>query len=236
MRVGASISDLNAALFTVIGILASLNNARQTGQGQLVDISMLDCQMALLENAIARYQCTGEVPGPLGSRHPSITPFQFFEASDGHIVIAAGNNNLWQRLCQALRLPELADDPRFIDNDRRTQNQQQLEPLLNKVLRDKTVDEWCSTLEKVGIPCSPIYDIAQLCRDPQVAARGMIKEIVHPRAGILGVVSSPLKFSNKPVELTAPAPSLGEHTKEVLGDLLGISAQALDKLQRDKVI
>ena len=142
VRVGSSIADLSAALFGAIGILAALERARRTGEGQQIDISMLDCQVALLENALARYAVSDEVPRPLGSRHPAITPFQFFAARDGYIVIAAGNDRLWRQLCEALDLGALADDPRFASNALRTENHAALEPVLEQVLAEKTVDEW----------------------------------------------------------------------------------------------
>ena len=152
VRVGSSIADLSAALFGAIGILAALERARRTGEGQQVDISMLDCQVALLENALARYAVAGEVPKPLGSRHPAITPFQFFAACDGYIVIAAGNDRLWRQLCAALGLGALADDPRFANNALRTEHHAALEPALERVLAEKTVDEWCAILAAAGVP------------------------------------------------------------------------------------
>ena len=152
VRVGSSIADLSAALFGAIGILAALERARRTGEGQQVDISMLDCQVALLENALARYAVSGEVPRPLGSRHPAITPFQFFAARDGYIVIAAGNDRLWRQLCDALGLGALADDPRFANNALRTENHAALEPILERALAEKTVDEWCTILAAAGVP------------------------------------------------------------------------------------
>jgi CoA:oxalate CoA-transferase len=236
VRVGSSMADLSAALFGVIGILAALGRAQQSGQGQLVDIAMLDCQVALLENAIARYGVSGEVPGPLGSRHPAITPFQFFEAADGYIVIAAGNDGLWRRLCQALEVEGLADDPRFVDNARRTENHAELERRLNLALGRKTVAQWCRILEEAGVPCGPIHDIGQVFHNEQVRARGMIVEMEHPRAGTLAVPNSPLRFSRTPVAVEKPAPLLGQHTDQVLGGLLGLSASELEELRREGVI
>lgn len=236
VRVGSSIADLSAALFGVVGILAALGHARAAGQGQQVDISMLDCQVALLENAIARYQVTGEVPTPLGSRHPAITPFQFFAAADGHLVIAAGNDPLWKKLCAAVGLPELSEDPRFATNALRTQNHAQLEELLTGALQRQGVAHWCQVLEEAGVPCGPILDIAQVVRDPQVAARGMIARLAHPKAGEVAMPASPLKFSATPVELQAPAPLLGQHTQEVLEGLLGLSAGEVEELRREGVV
>ena len=235
VRVGSSIGDLSAALFGAIGILAALNRVQRMGAGQQVDISMMDCQVALLENALARYFVSGEVPAPLGSRHPAITPFQFFKASDGYIVIAAGNEGLWRKLCEALELPGLVDDERFADNARRTENHAELEPILAGALGRGAVGEWCEVLGAAGIPCGPIHTIAQVADDAQVAARQMIVELVHPKAGVQALPNSPLKFSETPVQLERAAPLLGQHTDEVLEEL-GLDDETLAELRRDEVI
>lgn len=236
VRVGSSVADLSAALFGVIGILAALARARQTGEGQQVDIAMLDCQVALLENALARYFVTGEVPSPLGSRHPAITPFQFFETASGHVVVAAGNDPLWKKLCQALGLPGLAGDPRFATNALRTRHHDQLEAALAPALKKQDTAHWLRVLEEAGVPCGPINDIAQVAADPQVQARGMISRQQHPRAGEVVVPASPLKFSDTPVELGTPAPLLGQHTEEVLVGLLGMGVAEVEALRQKRVV
>lgn len=236
VRVGSSISDLGAALYAVIGILAALGRARESGTGQHLDVSMLDCQVALLENAIARYDVSGEVPRPLGSRHPAITPFQFFEAADGYIVVAAGNESLWRGLCKALDMPELVEDERFDSNARRTANHAELEPLLATSFRRRTVDDWCRRLGEAGIPCGPIQDIAQVMADPQVLARGMIARVHHPQCGELAMPASPLRFSGNPTPAPRPAPRLGENTEEVLADLLGLGEGEIARLREAEVI
>ncbi|MBM3277562.1 MAG: CoA transferase [Candidatus Handelsmanbacteria bacterium] len=236
VRVGSSVADLSAALFGVIGILAALARARQTGEGQQVDIAMLDCQVALLENALARYFVTGEVPSPLGSRHPAITPFQFFETASGHVVVAAGNDPLWKKLCQALGLPGLAGDPRFATNALRTRHHDQLEAALAPALKKQDTAHWLRVLEEAGVPCGPINDIAQVAADPQVQARGMISRQQHPRAGEVVVPASPLKFSDTPVELGTPAPLLGQHTEEVLVGLLGMGVAEVEALRQKGVV
>ena len=236
LRVGSSVGDLSAALFGVIGILAAWGRAKENGQGQQIDISMLDCQVALLENAISRFYVNGDVPQPLGSRHPAITPFQFFLASDGYIVIAAGNDSLWQKLCGALGREELAADSRFFDNALRTKNHAQLEPLLQSAFSERSVAEWCDTLGAAGIPSSPIHSVADVCADEQVAARQMIVDLVHPIAGQQTMPNSPFKFSQTPVRLREPAPTLGQHTEDVLTSLLGLSADEIAGLQAEDVI
>lgn len=236
VRVGSSVADLSAALFGVVGILAAWGRAKETGRGQQVDISMLDCQVALLENAIARYYVNGDVPQPLGSRHPTITPFQFFEASDGHVVIAAGNDGLWRKLCGALGREELIDDARFADNAARTQHHAELEPLLQASFAEGSVADWCEALGAAGIPCGPIHDVADVCADEQVTARQMIIELQHPTAGAQKMPNSPLKFSQTPVELRQPAPLLGQHTDEVLRGWLDMSEDELQSLRAEGVL
>ena len=224
VRVGVSIGDIAAALYSCIGILTALFTRTQTGRGQMVDIGMMDCQVALLENAIARYDMTGSVPEPLGARHPSITPFQAVETRDGWIMIAAGNNVLWHRLCEVMGREDLADDARFRDNNLRTENHAGLHAILSEVFREGKTEDWLQRLDGAEIPCGPIQDVRQVVEDPQVLARGMIVKLLHPVAGSLRVAGSPLKLSDTPPEITRHAPSLGEHTDEVIQRLLRASA------------
>ena len=236
VRVGSSTADLSAALFACVGLLAALGRARETGRGRHLDLSMLDCQVALLENAIARYDVTGQVPGPLGSRHPAITPFQFFAAADGWVVVAAGNDRLFDRLCQVLERPELADDARFSDNAARTENHGDLESELAASFAAGSVAEWLDRLEKAGVPCGPVNDVADLVGDPHVRSRGLIRR--QPCEGqSVAVPVSPLRSAGETPEIDPrPAPALGEHTESVLREHLGLDAEALDSLRRDGVI
>jgi CoA:oxalate CoA-transferase len=236
VRVGTSISDLGAALYGVIGILAALRVAGQSGRGQHLDISMLDTQVALLENAVARYDVTGEVPAPLGSQHPAITPFQFFKAADGYIVVAAGNDNLFGQLCRRLGVEELAEDSRFLSNSLRTENRSDLEDLLNQAFSQRTVDDWLEDLIEAGVPCGPIQDIAQVMADPHIASREMIVRLEQPGAGELAMPASPLRFSETPRTPPRPAPGLGQHTDDILGTLLGLDAEAIAALRSQGVI
>ncbi len=236
VRVGSSTADLSAALFACVGLLAALARARETGRGRHLDVSMLDCQVALLENAIARYDVNGQVPGPLGSRHPAITPFQFFAAADGWVVVAAGNDRLFDRLCQVLRRPELAEDARFADNALRTENHADLESEIGAAFAGGSVDEWLERLEKAGVPCGPVNDMADLVGDPQVRSRGLIRR--QPCDGeSVAVPVSPLRFAGEAPEIDPrPAPALGEHTESVLQELLGVDGDELGSMRRDCVI
>ncbi len=225
VRPGISLGDIAAGLFTAIGILAALHERDRSGQGQMLDISMLDCQVAILENAFVRYFATGQVPGPLGTRHPSTTPFQAFPTKDGWIVIALswGVENQWELLLAALGLPELIDDPRFETPGLRTQHHAELEPILNEAFRKKTTREWLEELEPLGIPCGPLNDIAQAAADPQVQAREMLVDVQHPKGFSLKVANTPIKLSRTPAGVQGPPPTIGQHTDEVLRELLGLS-------------
>ncbi len=220
-RVGASVGDITAGMFTAFGVMTALFHRARTGEGQHVDVGMLDCQVAILENAISRYVTSGVVPGPLGNRHPSITPFAAFTAKDGHIIVGAGNDRLWQRLCTLLGTPELIEDPRFITNGKRTENVKELMVILNKSFKTKTINEWLGLLEEAGLPCAPINTIDKILADPQVNARNMIVELDHPIAGKLKVPGVPVKLSATPGAVECHAPLLGEHNSEVLKEVLG---------------
>lgn len=208
-RVGSSIGDITAGLFCTIGITSALYDRAMTGEATKIDVSMLDSQVALLENAIARYQTTGVVPGPIGSRHPSITPFGAFEAADGHVVLAAGNDALFAKLCSVLGEPDLAADERFGSNADRTTNEQALRGELERILRHETVVHWLGLLESRDLPCGPINDVAQVLAHPQVRARNMVVKIDDDRMSGLSVAGNPIKSSRHADASTrGPVPDL----------------------------
>ncbi|WP_346355376.1 CoA transferase [Azotosporobacter soli] len=218
-RVGASIGDLAAGMFTAYGVMLALFHRERTQEGQKVDVAMLDCQVAMLENAVARYAISGSSPKPLGNRHPSITPFAAFTAADGQLIVGAGNERLWRKLCQIIGHDEWLDDPRFSDNGQRTANAAQLMALLNGVFVKKTVKEWLCLLEGAELPCAPINDIEKMMADPQIKAREMIVELEHPSAGVVKMPGIPVKLSKTPGKIAAAAPRLGEHTKDILAEV-----------------
>jgi CoA:oxalate CoA-transferase len=214
-RVGTSIGDIAAGLFAAIGISAALAERERTGRGTLVDVAMLDAQVAILENAVARFLATGEVPGPLGSRHPSIAPFAAYAAADGHLVIAAGNDALFRRLCEVLGRPALAADARFAGNEVRVRHADALATELEAALRAAPVADWLARLEAAGIPCGPIHDVAQVLADPQVRARNMVI-----RAGGAEMAGNPIKLGSHPdPSERTPAPALDEHRAAILREL-----------------
>ena len=235
-RVGASVGDIIAGLFTTIGVSMALYHRAMTGEGQKIDVSMLDCQVAVLENAISRYLVNGEVPGPIGNRHPSITPFEGFTASDGYVIVGAGNDSLWKKLCELLGKPELISDPRFVTNGDRTNNQKALKPILDSVFKTKTIDAWLVVLEEAGIPCAPINTVDRVLKDPQIKARDMIVEVDHPVAGKMHVPGVPIKMYKTPGSVDSPAPLLGQHTEEILKELLGMSKEEVDALRAKDIL
>ena len=199
VRPGVSYGDVTAGLFTAIGILAALHDREKSGKGQAVDISMLDCQVSILENAIMRYFVTGHAPERLGTRHPSATPFQAFPTADGHLVVALGfgEENQWHLLCGILGLPELIDDARFATGPRRTKRHAELEPILISAFQTRTTREWLIDLEVAGIPCGPVNTIPEMLNDPQVQAREMVRDVTHPTAGTIPIANTPFRLCSR---------------------------------------
>jgi CoA:oxalate CoA-transferase len=223
-RVGSSIGDITAGLFTAIGVNAALVERARTGIGRKVDVAMLDSQVAILENAIARYQATGEVPGPLGSRHPSITPFQAFPTSDGQIVIAAGNDGLFRRLCETIGHPELADRDEFASNERRTEHHEALSEALEAALRADTTKTWLERLERADIPCGPINDVSQVLADEHVRARNMVVSVPGPGARSVEIAGNPIKLDGGADPASRPAaPALDADRDALVEEFGGVS-------------
>ncbi|MBI4337662.1 MAG: CoA transferase [Chloroflexi bacterium] len=238
LRPGASLGDIVAGTFAANSICAALYERSRSGRGQMVDIGMLDCQVAVVENALARYFATGQVPSPLGTRHPSATPFQAFPTKDGWIVVAifGGNTSMWDLFCAAIGHPEWMDDPRFQTAWDRTQHVEVLEPVIAEAMRAKTTQEWLDELLPLGIPCGPVNSIDRVACDPQVKARGMLVELPHPRLGTWKYPGSPFKFSRTAVAVETPPPDLGQHTEAVLQELLGMGQEQVATLRQQGTI
>lgn len=239
VRPGLSLGDIAAGLFTAVGILAALHELDRSGEGQMVDVSMLDCQIAILENAIVRYFATDRVPGPIGTRHPLATPFQAFPTKDGYMVLALswGVPNQWELFCAVIGRPELIDDARFETSALRTRHHDVLEPILIDALSQRTTAEWIAEFDAIGLPCGPLNNIPQAVAQPQVVARDMLVELRHPR------ISRPLKVANTPVKLSRTPggvrglpPDVGQHTEQVLQSWLGLALDEVRRLERDGVV
>ncbi len=236
VRVGVSIGDLSAALFLVIGILSALTERTRTGRGQRVDVAMLDCVVALLENAIVRTDLEASVPGRLGTRHASIAPFQAFATSDGPVVIAAGNEELWARVCTVLGVDSLAADPPFSSNHARILNHADLEQALAPIFASRPTAEWLSRLEAAGVPCGPVNGVDQVVEHPQVIARDMLMSVLDSEGNRFRVAASPMKLSERGVLPRDWVAALGEHTGEVLAERLGMSPRTVEALRDQAAI
>lgn len=222
MKVGVALTDVMTGLYAVIGVLAALAARERTGSGQQIDLALLDVQVAGLANQAINYLSTGKAPQRMGNAHPSIVPYQDFATADGHMIIAVGNDGQFARLCQALGHPEWAADERYRSNAARVAHRVELVALLLGETARQPTAHWVALLEQAGVPCGPINDVRQVFDDPQVKARGMRLEMPHPVAGKVALVANPIRLSATPVEYRRAPPLLGQHTAEVLQQVLGL--------------
>lgn len=219
-RIGMSIGDIGSGLYTAVGLLSALYHRAMTGDATKVDIGMFDCQLALLENAAVRYFTSGTAPGPLGARHPSITPFEAFETGDGYVIIAAGNDALFRKLADGLGRPEWKDDPRYVTNPKRAENVETLKAELEAILKTAPTEHWMAVLDAAGVPAGPINDIGQAVSHPQAAARNMIVDVDDPITGPMKVIGNPIKISGFQDPTTrAPAPNLDQDRAKILKEI-----------------
>jgi CoA:oxalate CoA-transferase len=219
-RIGMSIGDIGSGLYTAVGLLSALYHRTMTGEATKVDIGMFDCQLALLENAAMRYFTSGVSPGPLGARHPSITPFEAFETSDGYIIIAAGNDSLFRKMADGLGRPDWKDDPRFVSNPVRAENVETLKVEIEAILKTDTTEHWMSVLDVAGVPAGPINNIGQAVNYPQAAARNRIVDVDDPITGPMKVIGNPIKISGFADPTTrAPAPNLDQDRATILKEI-----------------
>ncbi len=235
-KVGVAISDITAGLFACNAILAALFEHQRSGKGQRIDISLLDSQVAWLANVASNYLVSGQAPLRYGNAHPNIVPYQTFQARDGYFALAVGNDSQWRQFCERVGRTEWAGDARFRTNACRVENREQLIPLLDQLFIQEDISHWLALLEEIGVPCGPINSIEQVFHDPQVTSRGMVTEVSHLSAGTVKLVASPLKIPTSPVVTRLPPPRLGEHTGEVLRELLGYDDQDIQELRLAQVI
>jgi len=235
LKAGIAVTDLMTGQYATIAVLAALQARHSTGRGQHIDLALFDVQVAYLSNQAMHYLVSGEVPPRIGNGHPSIVPYQTFRAKDGSIIVATGNDGQYRKLCVALGLSGLAEDPRFLANADRVRNRTLLASLLGEAIVCRPMDHWIAVLEAAGVPCGPINTLDRVFADPQAKARGLSFDLPHPSAGTVPTIASPMRFSETPVEHERP-PLLGEHTAQVLGELAGISDQQLQTLRARNIV
>jgi formyl-CoA transferase len=236
VKVGVALIDVITALYAHGAILAALHHRERTGEGQHLELSLLECGIAALINAATAFLVGGEVQGRWGSAHPSVVPYQAFRARDGYLMVGAGNERLWKAFCEVLGAPEWADDPRLDKNAKRVARRAELVRLIETRLAARGRDEWVRAFAAAGLPAGPINDVAQVFEDPQVRHRDMVVEVDHPTAGRLQLPGIPVKFAATPACVKAPPPRLGEHTDEVLTGLLGLSPAEVAALRAEGAV
>ena len=241
-KVGVAVADLFTGMYATVGILAALRHAERTGEGQHLDMALLDTQVAMLANLGANYLVSDQAPGRMGNAHQNIVPYQVFEVApraDGgkdFIILAVGNDGQYAKFCEVAGRPDLASEPRFVKNADRVRHRAELVPMLEAVMKTRAKADWLSALEAAKVPCGAINSLDEVFADPQVQARGMVTHWQHPLRADLPLVSSPIKLEKTPVRTDRPPPMLGQHTDEVLGELLGVDAARLATLRDRQVI
>lgn len=236
VKVGVALTDILTGLYSTAAILAALASREQTGAGQHIDMALLDVQVACLANQAMNYLTTGTAPKRLGNAHPNIVPYQDFPTADGDFILTVGNDSQFRKFCEVAGLTALADDPRFSSNKARVAHRGELIPLIRQATVFKTTAEWIDALERAGVPCGPINDLAQVFADPQVQARGLRFELPHALAGSVPQVASPIRLSATPIQHRNAPPLLGEHTEQVLQQWLGMSAEQIAGLRAAGVL
>lgn len=236
IRAGVAIADLASGIFAFGAIMAALFARQNTGEGQQIDISLLDSQLALMSYVASNYLISGETPKRYGNAHPNIVPYEVLEAADGYMAFAAGNDGQWRKFCEGVNKTEWIDDERFASNPARTQNRGILIPLLNELFRTRPISDWTTLCEKIGLPAAGINDMASVFQDPQVQARNLRVEFERSDGEKIPMVASPLKIPTTPAQIRMAPPQLGEHTDQILRDLLGYDDSGLEKLRADGVI
>lgn len=235
-RVGVPIVDITAGMFATTAILGALRARDQTGEGQLVDVSLLDASVALLTNVASNYLVGGEPPRRLGNAHPNIAPYEAFRARDRWFALAAANQRQWGTLCEVIERPDLKDDPRFASNEARVSNRPALLEALGEVFAERDADAWLAELRAVGLPCGPINTVADVFDHPQAGARDLAVEAEHPTAGSVRLTGFPYRLSDTVADVRQPPPLLGEHTEQVLTDLLGYNPSQVAKLKEREAV
>ncbi len=236
VKVGVAVADIFTGLYATIAILGALAHRERAGAGQHIDLALLDAQVAVLANQAMNYLVSGVAPQRMGNAHPNIVPYQAFAASDGHFIVAVGNESQFARMCDVIGRPELARDERFATNASRVNNREEMIAILREIFPTRTKREWLDELERVGVPCGPINTIADVFADPQVRARELRLELPHPTIGSVPSVANPIKYSATPLAYAAAPPMLGADTEQVLHDALGLAPEEVARLRRAGVV
>ncbi|HJM49025.1 MAG TPA: CaiB/BaiF CoA-transferase family protein [Alphaproteobacteria bacterium] len=236
LRVGVALIDIITGMYSATAILAALNHLERTGEGQYIDMALMDSATALLANQGMNYLISGRSPGRSGNSHPNVAPYQPFETADGWIIVAIGNDNQFGRYCRLIGRPEMADDERFKRNQGRIENRAELIPPIEAAMRQRSSADWLAALEAEGIPGGPINELDQVFADPQVQHRGMNIELPHALAGDVPLIASPIKLSQTPVSYSHAPPTLGEHSEAVLADVLGLAADEIAELRQRGIV
>ena len=236
MKAGVALTDILTGLYATVAVLAALAHREKTGEGQHIDMALLDVQVACLANQAMNYLTTGTPPRRLGNAHPNIVPYQDFPTADGDLILTVGNDSQFRKFCEVAGHAEWGSDPRFVSNSQRVAHRAELIPLIRQVTVFRTTGEWVALLEAAGVPCGPVNDLAQVFADPQVLARGLRVDIPHPLAGSTPQVASPLRLSASPVQYRNAPPLLGEHSEAILRDVLGLDAGQIADLRAAGVV
>jgi crotonobetainyl-CoA:carnitine CoA-transferase CaiB-like acyl-CoA transferase len=235
-KAGIPIADLITGMYASVAICAALAHRANSGKGQHLDLALLDSLVAVLANQGANYLATGESPARLGNDHPNIAPYQVLKTADGSVIVACGNDNLFRKFCEVAGKPALADDARFVTNGKRVANRAELTRILSEIMVKRSMRQWLDALEAAGVPCGPINSLEQVFAEPQAVARGLRVELPHPSAGNVSLIRSPMRFSETPVEHGVPPPTLGQHSDEVLRNLLGKSEAEVARLRSEGIV
>ncbi|MFB9125495.1 CoA transferase [Paraburkholderia dipogonis] len=236
MKVGVALTDIMTGLYATVAVLAALKRREQSGEGQHIDLALLDIQIACLANQAANYLVGGVVPQRMGNAHPNIVPYQEFPTADGYMIVAVGNDSQFANLCKTLGKPEWSSDERFATNPQRVKHRGELIALIHSMTVRRTTDDWVAAMEAAGVPCGPINTLDRVFADPHVQARGTRIEMPHPLAKDVALVANPIRFSESPVRYRNAPPTLGQHTDEVLSDWLAAAATEIDELRAKNAI
>ena len=235
-KVGVAVADIMTGLYSTIAILAAIEHRHSSGEGQYIDMALLDVQVATIANMNMNYLCSGKVPGRQGNAHANIVPYQVFNAADGELILAVGNDTQFAKLCAVLGCPEIAGDERYAKNANRVRHREALLPLLQQRLVTRSVAQWVEVLQPEGIPCGPVNSIAQTFANPQVIHRQMCVDLPHPLAGSVPSVANPIKFSETPIQYGDAPPTLGQHSDQVLKEYVGLSDAEIEALRIKRII